>query len=136
MEIFSKIPKTFKGMPVEFIDEKRIVAGAKYPSLDSKNPLMKSLKILYEDILKNGMLDPLEVSDEQRLICYRGNQRLNILRHLGISSVPVVIRGAHKPHNQKKQVSNIIYTSQFPKNAQFLSGKERVKKKRIKKIKI
>jgi hypothetical protein len=133
--MFSKIPKIFKGLPVVYIDEKTIVPQARYPAFDSPNPWVKNLIALRDDIIKNGMLYPLELDDISRLVCRTGNQRLHILRYLGVKMVPVVIRGAGRLPNQTKPARHTSATPQFPKNACFLSGKERVKKNRKKKLK-
>lgn len=127
-ELFSKIPAVFKGMPVVFIDEKLISAGVRYLPLDPPTIWNKKQIDLMNDILKQGMLYPLEVSEHGRFICSIGNQRLHILRHLGIKMAPVVIRG----NAQVIKKGNSRQEFQIIKNARFISGKKRVKEKRIK----
>ena len=133
--MFSKIPAFYKGLPVVYVDEKKIAAQVRYPAFDSPNPWVKNLIILRDDILKNGMLNPLELDDISRLVCRTGNQRLHILRHLGVKMVPVVIRGSGSLPARVKPARHASATPQFPKNARFVSGKERIKIKRKKKLK-
>jgi len=59
---------------------------------------------LKEDMLENGMSDPL-VLKAKDMKCLLGNQRLAILKELGVKKVPVVIRGKVHLRKLKKQLT-------------------------------
>ena len=52
------------------------------------NPEYCMVKALKIDILKNGMLEPLQI-DKRDMRVILGNQRYCILRELGVKKVPV-----------------------------------------------
>jgi len=119
--MFSKIP--------DFYQERKVV----YVSIDkvrrSVPPSKTFIPKLKEDILKNGMLNPLTLDDNSRMVCITGNQRLAVLKSLNIESVPVIFLFPLPSKPIRMQlVSNIDI-----KNAVHISGHERLLKKRKKK---
>lgn len=112
-------------MPVVYLDEKTISAM----KISDSRLHSRTFLALKKDILDNGMHNPLEVSDSARFICITGNQRIHILRELGISKVPAVIQGLSEAHNQRFQARMNSSTPPFPKDARRISGKERARKK-------
>lgn len=119
--MFSKIPEIYKNRKVKFIDINIIRPGSR-PKLDK-------LKGLHENILLRGMIYPLLLKDNSSKILLTGNQRLVILKHLGIKKVPVVfLAESFKKYNPPILKFNNFGASSkinFIENKKTISGKER-----------
>ena len=125
--MFSKIPAVYVGRKVRYININSI-----RPSV-TRNP--EELLSLKEDILKNGMINPLIIQDESCMICLTGNQRLAVLKSLNVNEVPVIflcplLSISKKNVNIKK---NTYYRQIL--NSNYISGRERIRRKKNKKIK-
>ena len=119
--MFSKIPEFYKDRKVFYIPLEKIKR--------SVPQYKKKFLILKEEILKNGMLNPLILYDDKNFICSTGNQRLGVLQSLEIDLVPVIFLF---PLPRKiKKIEKILEIS--PENKNFISGKERAKRKKEKK---
>lgn len=122
--MFSKIPEFYQGHKVFWVERekiKRIVPASK--------TFVPKLKI---DILKNGMLYPLTLESQEKMRCLTGNQRLKVLEELGIKNVPVIFFLPLVPIPKKLQNVTNRNIVTIRTNVRFLSGKERIKKKRKK----
>lgn len=121
--LFSKIPSTFMHRKVKYIYRSSI-----HRSLSAPKKINEKLK---KDILANGMLKPLQIQSQIYRNCLIGNQRLLILQSLGIEKVPVIFisertERKEKPKNSINKINKISRIS-----GRSISGKERVKNKRI-----
>lgn len=123
--MFSKIPSTFKSGKVHYIDINTI-----HRSLSAPKEINEDLR---QDILAKGMLKPLEIQSSKYRNCLLGNQRLLILRDLGIKKVPVIFLTERIERKEKPKKIQKIQSIQSIQGVRFVSGHERVLKKRKKK---
>lgn len=120
--MFSKIPGVFKHRKVQYVNINLIKRSLSAPK--------KINKKLEEDILKTGLLYPLQISNEWSMNCLIGNQRLLILQSLNIEKVPVIFITERKkqPLTASPSHLNLRVDVKLPQN--FITGKERTRKKR------
>lgn len=127
--MFSKIPSTYKSWKVHYIDINEI-----HRSLSAPKEINEKLK---KDILANGMLKPLEIQSKKYRNCLIGNQRLLILRDLGIEKVPVIFLSERIERKEKalksRHYKRLTLKRVDTANYNFITGHERVLKKRKKK---
>ena len=98
-------------------------------------PLKTLFPKLKEDILKNGMKNPLILQNNSNMICTTGNNRLAVLKSLDIKEVPVIFLFPLPSISKKDLIKAQLRPNQDLKNARHISGKERLRKKRKKKNK-
>ena len=123
--MFSKIPSTFMHRKVYYVNTDKIIR-----SLSAPKEINRKLK---EDILKNGLLFPLQIRNERSMKCLIGNQRLLILRSLRINKIPVIYITNRKKQPLTASLTHLNSRVDVKGGQKFTSGHDRIKKKRKKK---